>query len=70
MAAYGIHRVRLDTNLTAYHPHLTPGTEGVSVPDVRTTEWGYQDRFWAVRYDCCGHVMDTVLDSLTVLDEE
>ena len=69
MSAYGYHRVRLTTDLTRYHPHLKPGTEGTSQPDVKTTEWGYQDRFWAVKYDCCGHVMDTLLDGLTVIDE-
>ena len=28
------------------------------------------ERIRAVRFDCCGHTMDTVLDSLTVLDPE
>ncbi len=69
MNAYGSHRVRLDVDLTRYHPHLVPGVEGISEPGVRTTEWGWQDRFWAVRYDCCGHVMDTLTSSLTVQKE-
>jgi hypothetical protein len=69
MSAYGTHRVRHGTDLTRYHQHLQPGIEGASVPGVKTTEWGYQDRFWAIRWDCCGHVMDTLLSSLTVLPE-
>ncbi len=69
MAAFGAHRVRLDVDLARYHEHLKPGIEGTSVPGVKTTVWGYQDRFWAVRYDCCGRVMDTLTSSLTVLEE-
>jgi hypothetical protein len=70
MSAYGVHRVQLDVDLTRYHQHLLPGAQGVSVPDVKTTVWGYQDRFWAVRYDCCGHTMDTLTKSLTLLSED
>jgi hypothetical protein len=70
MSAYGTHRVRLTVDLSRYHEHLKPGAEGISVPGVKTTVWGYQDRFWAVRYDCCGHLMDTLLASLAVVDRE
>jgi hypothetical protein len=68
MSAYGAHRVRLDVDLTRYHQHLVPGAEGVSVPGMKTTDWGYQDRFWAIKYDCCGHIMDTLLTSLTIAE--
>jgi hypothetical protein len=69
MSAFGVHRVRLDVDLTRFHPHLVPGIEGTSVPGMITTEWGYQDRFWAIKYDCCGHTMDTLLTSLTVAED-
>jgi hypothetical protein len=68
VSAFGAHRVRLDVNLTRYHVHLTPGVMGVSVPGRKTTDFGVSDRFWAVEYDCCGHVMDTIADNLTVID--
>ncbi len=68
MSAYGAHRVRLNVDLTRYHLHLKPGELGVSVPGRKTTEFGGMDHFWAVEYDCCGHVMDTVTDNLTVLN--
>jgi hypothetical protein len=68
MSAFGTNRVRLNIDLTRYHRHLVPGIEGTSVPGLKTTDWGYQDRFWAIRWDCCGHTMDTLLDSITIED--
>lgn len=68
MAAYSTDRVRLDTDLTRYHEHLKPGVEGVSVPGRETTDFGSSDRFWAIKYDCCGVVMDTITDNLTIID--
>jgi hypothetical protein len=59
-------RVVLNANLTRYHRHLTPGTTGVLVPNVKTTMYGWQDRFGAVRFDCCGATLDIVLSNLTI----
>jgi hypothetical protein len=68
MAAYTVERVRLNTDLTRYHVHLLPGVEGTTVPRRATTEWGWQDRFAAVEWDCCGHVMDTLWTGLDDVD--
>jgi hypothetical protein len=60
--------VTLNTDLTRYHDHLVPGTTGTVLPAIKTSVWGSQDRFGAVRFDCCGHLMDVVLGNLTIHD--
>lgn len=63
-------RVRLNDDLRAYHPHLVAGSEGALIPDARCGFWGSQDQFGAVRFDCCGAMLDVLLTGLTILDEE
>lgn len=57
-------RVRLLKDLTKYHEHLVPGVEGIMVPNVKTTPYGNFDRFGAVKFDCCGHLIDILLTNL------
>lgn len=59
-------RCTLQTDLTRYHSHLTAGAKGVLVPKIQTTKWGVNDRFGAVKFDCCGHTLDIVLDNLVI----
>ncbi len=59
-------RCTLQVNLVRYHPHLVPGLQGTLVPLVETTSWGKNPRFGAVKFDCCGHTLDIVLDNLTI----
>jgi len=58
-------RVTLNEDLTRYHDHLRPGVRGTLVPGFKTTIYGRQDRFGAVRFDCCGDTRDIVLSGLT-----
>jgi hypothetical protein len=58
-------KVRLNVDLTRYHRHLVPGVTGTVIPDLKCSMWGSQDRFGAVRFDCCGVTMDIVLANLT-----
>lgn len=59
-------KVTLNEDLTRYHGHLRPGVTGTLVPGVKTTIYGWQDRFGAVRFDCCGVTMDILLSNLTL----
>lgn len=59
-------RCTLQTDLTRYHSHLVHGSKGVLVPKVKTTNWGSSERFGAVKFDCCGHTLDIVLDNLDI----
>lgn len=59
-------RCTLQVPLTKYHPHLVPGVQGTLVPHQKTTEWGWSDRFGAVKFDCCGHTLDIVLANLVI----
>lgn len=58
--------ITLNADLTRYHRHLVPGVTGTLVPFHKTTVWGNQDRFGAVRFDCCGATLDIVLSNLTI----
>jgi len=58
-------KVKLDVDLTKYHGHLVPGVTGTMIPDRKCSMWGSQDRFGAVRFDCCGITMDIVIRNLT-----
>lgn len=59
-------RCTLQTDLTRYHQHLVVGSQGVLVPEIKTTSWGSLDRFGAVKFDCCGHTLDIVLANLDI----
>lgn len=61
-------RCTLQVDLTRYHPHLVPGVHGTLVPEVMTTRWGPDNRFGAVKFDCCGHTLDIVLANLDIED--
>lgn len=63
-------RVRLNDDLRRYHAHLVPGSEGSMLPGAKVDMWGSQDRFGAVRFDCCGAMLDVLLTGVTILDEE
>lgn len=59
-------RVTLKDDLTRYHAHLRPGTQGMLLPGVKASIWGSEDRFAAVRFDCCGHTLDVLLRGLEI----
>jgi hypothetical protein len=59
-------RCTLQVFLTKYHEHLVPGLQGTLVPNLKTTAWGANDRFGAVKFDCCGHTLDIVLANLLI----
>lgn len=63
-------RCTLMVPLRRYHDHLLPGLKGTLLPGVETTSWGKNPRFGAVRFDCCGHTLDIVLDNLVIDDNE
>lgn len=58
--------VTLNVDLTRYHSHLKPGMAGTLVPNLKCSMYGWQDRFGAVEFDCCGTTMDIVLSNLTI----
>jgi hypothetical protein len=60
--------VRLDVDLTQYHEHLEVGVCGTLIPGLQVGVWGAQDRFGAVRFDCCGATLDILFKSLTILE--
>jgi hypothetical protein len=62
-------RVQLTADLTRYHNHLVPGVMGTTIPNVKVGIWGSQDRFVAVRFDCCGETLDILWNSLKVNEE-
>lgn len=63
-------RVRLSHDLRQYHDHLAPGSEGTLIPGAKCGMWGSEDRFGAVRFDCCGVMLDVLLEGVTILDED
>ncbi len=64
------YRVRLTTDLTRYHTHLEAGAKGTVIPNVKCSVWGTQDRFGAVRFDCCGAMLDILFQSLERVNGE
>lgn len=46
------HRVKLIVDLTRYDKRLTEGQLGTTMPGVKLSIWGSEDRFVAVRFDC------------------
>lgn len=58
-------RVRLKVDLTRYHKHLEVGAAGWILPGVKVSDWGSQDRFGAVKFDCCGATLDIVTSGLS-----
>jgi len=44
-------RVKLLDDLTRYDPRLKVGEMGWTIPYAKLSEWGYQDRFVAVKFD-------------------
>jgi hypothetical protein len=67
MKQYGI-QVRLNTDLTQYHPSLVKNAEGVTVPNAGMWARG-SDRFVSVRFEGAG-IHDILWESLEIIDEE
>jgi len=44
-------RVKLKVNLERYRKGLIEGLEGWTIPNVKLSIWGSQDRFVAVKFD-------------------
>ena len=59
-------RVTLKDDLTRYHTHPKPGVQGTLLPEVKANTWGSDDRFGAVKFDCCGHTLDVLLRGLEI----
>jgi len=56
-------RVKLKVDLTRYNNKLTAGQEGITMPNVKLSQWGSMDTFVAVNFDC-GVKMDIAINSL------
>lgn len=59
-------RAKLNVDLSRYHEHLQAGSMGTLLPFVKVDAWGSEDRFGAVRFDCCGATLDILLASLEI----
>ena len=62
-------RVKLKVDLTKYDNKCKVGSLGYTIPDVKLSIWGSQDRFVAVRFDN-GAQLDVLWNSLGVIDKE
>ncbi|MDO8528430.1 MAG: hypothetical protein Q7S06_00890 [Nanoarchaeota archaeon] len=64
-------RVKLKVDLTKYDNRCKVSSIGYTIPDIKLSIWGTQDRFVAVRFDT-GAQLDVLWDSLEVIngDEE
>jgi len=56
-------RVKLKTDLTKYHPECKIGSIGSTLPGIKLSEWGWSDRFVAVKFDN-GAMLDVLWKSL------
>lgn len=61
-------RVKLKVDLTEYNSLCKVGSIGYTIPDIKLSIWGSQDRFVAVRFDN-GAQLDVLWDSLEVISE-
>jgi hypothetical protein len=58
--------MKLNTDLTRYHYNAKPGALCLTLPDVKLSMWGSQDRFVAVQFHAGGQldVLWTGLDEV------
>jgi len=61
-------RVKLKVDLTKYNPDCKIGSLGYTIPDVKLSIWGSQDRFVAVKFDN-GFRLDVLWNSLEIIDK-
>ena len=61
-------RVKLIVDLTRYNPKLKIGELGWTIPNVKITVWGSQDRFVAVNFDN-GFLTDVLYKSIEFVDD-
>ena len=61
-------RVKLKVDLTKYDNRCKVGSIGYTIPDIKLSMWGDQDRFVAVRFDN-GAQLDVLWDSLEIINE-
>lgn len=59
-------RVKLKVDLTKYNSRCKIGEMGWTIPDVKLSVWGSQDRFVAVKFDN-GAKLDVIWESLETL---
>ena len=62
-------RVKLKVDLTKYDNKCKIGSLGYTIPDVKLSIWGSQDRFVAVKFDN-GAQLDVLWNSLEVIDSK
>ena len=62
-------RVKLKTDLTKYDNRCKIGSLGYTIPDIKLSIWGSQDRFVAVKFDN-GAKLDVLIDSLEIINED
>ena len=60
-------RVKLKVDLTKYDSRCKIGSLGSTMPDIKLSVWGSQDRFVAVNFDN-GAQLDVLWESLEVID--
>jgi hypothetical protein len=61
-------RVKLKVNLERYGKGLVEGSEGWTIPNVKLSVWGSQDRFVAVEFDN-GLRLDVLYSGLEILSK-
>lgn len=61
-------RVKLVVDLTRYNSQCKVDSLGYTMPDVKLSIWGSEDRFVAVKFDS-GAQLDILWKSLEILDE-
>lgn len=61
-------RVKLKVDLTKYDSRCKISSRGYTLPDVKLSIWGFQDRFVAVEFDN-GSKLDVLWDSLEVINK-
>lgn len=61
-------RVKLKVDLTKYDNRCKVGSLGYTIPDIKLSIWGSQDRFVAVKFDN-GAQLDVLWNSLETINE-
>jgi len=61
-------RVKLKVDLTRYDSRCKIGSYGYTIPNLKLSIWGSQDRFVAVKFDN-GAKLDVLWESLERIDK-
>jgi len=62
-------RIKLKVDLTRYDSRCKIEEQGWTIPNIKLSDWGYQDRFVAVEFDN-GAKLDVLWKGLEILNQE